>query len=104
MTSRFAINPPDEDRYAVNPDHEADTTRQEQWDIFVASLRDHAADKSWNHVVTSMAVAYIDEWSSLCSSDIAAFAATYGWPDTLTAIAAAMRADEQAKQEAMDRR
>jgi hypothetical protein len=114
MSIRFAIDPPDEDRdELVNPEHEAETIRQQAWDLFVAEVRDWAAAIKYGNVLEDLMHAYcalqmnpdyMPYGPGRFAYHAMLFSREHGWPSTLRAIAQAMQADEQAKQEAMDRR
>jgi hypothetical protein len=102
--TRFAMSEPDPAPYDVNPEVEAEAVRQEQWAIFVASLRDYAFHDGWAEVLTAVTEAFDGFIGTAITMQIREFAEAYGWPDTLRALAQAWQADEQAKREVMDRR
>lgn len=87
-------------------EHEAEQIRQQAWDVFVASMRDEANAWGWDTVVLTLADVYAGRFRDIDvrETEIAQFAAGYGWPDTLRAVAAAMQADEQFKRQAEARR
>lgn len=94
----------EDDRDAVDPQIEAEAIRLQQWDIFVASLRDAAFHDGWAEVLTAAAEAFDGFDGTPLTAQIHEFAGLYRWPDTLRAIAQALQADEAFKAEAMARR
>lgn len=85
---------------------EADAQRKDAEAIFIASMRDYAAQYSWPIMLRYLWFASVetDDPVNAAENDIKQFAEIHGWPDTLVAIATAMRADETAKREAFERR
>lgn len=87
---------------------DAEATRQEQLDIFVASLRDYAHKYDWALLLACIPGAYEKRQAGWVvegmRAEIDAFAEGYGWPSTLRAIAQAMEADDVAKRELESRR
>lgn len=86
---------------------QADADRQQREQAredFVAVLR-HGRSSVWLHHAAELLDGQRDPVYRTSAKDaLEAFAAAYGWPDTLRAIAQAMDADERERRELVDRR
>ena len=89
---------------------QAEEIRRQARAVFVAEIRDWLATVGCGDVLADLEAAYRARRNSTYygpgrfAYHAMLFAAGYGWPDTLRAVAQAMESDEQAQRELMDRR
>lgn len=110
--SRFAIDPPDDDRYEVrylddpisDEEAEAEKTRDTARAIFVASLRDYAFHDGWAEILTAVSEAFDGFVGTPITTQIHEYAALYRWPSVFLALADAMDADQRMRDELEARR
>lgn len=102
--NRFAMEEPDVDRYSVNERQRDDEAREQRWAEFVDDVRGSGNARGWSEVVIAVGATMRHGPVLGFERILAAFAETEGWSGVLSAIAQALREDEQARNELLDRR
>ncbi len=84
------VEPSDLD-HAPDVEREQELAREQRWTQFVKDVRGWGDMFGWQAVLSTLCGVYVGRDVGPLNDLLAAFAASEGWPDTVTAIGRAMR-------------